>query len=676
MPDDARLKLSTRQAFGRKRKRPWDKKPKLSAASAPPRSAPPDALDLPETSAGDIATPCSSGSLSSFASADRVGTAYYSTAEQAQRVAQSDECKRALSEKSATQRKFDLLGVTTGGQTRDAGTQFIVVDMKAFNDLFAQAKCGSCGAGTLTLSKATDKEYGLAVKLLLVCATCEFEKKQFSSPRVAGTAKITPFEVNMRATKGIQSIGKGVTALADFCASMNWSHHGLYHKTFQGHLKTHVQACEKSASASEAASTEVVKRLYADFLNPVGNIDVIFDGSWMTRGRSSHIGVGCIVELCSGLVLDHVVYSNLCLGCALGPEPEEERYGDWYAAHECQRNIDCNSGRMEVEAALTMFQRSLAKHGLRYTTVRSDGDSRTFHALTEAKVYGFVEVEKKDCVNHVHKRMGAALRNPLEKKKAQGEALGGKGRLTQDRIEKIQNYYSYALRSNSNNVPGMKRAVEATLLHMTSTDSAPDHRKCPDGAESWCKFNRALANGVCPPARKNPLPDCVRAALEPVFARLSDENLLARCSEGKTQNASESLHSVIWTQTSKNANASLDSVKKAAAEAVAVYNQGRRAMSESVAASLGYAAGDCLVRRSMEKDNLHLRKANATHQSSSNAKQGSPGNTKPEQLGTTVLDSCEGAPLSSATRTNALFRAKQNLLSERATLGASSRCPL
>ncbi|KAM7288958.1 putative poly [ADP-ribose] polymerase, partial [Ixodes scapularis] len=145
MPDDARLKSSTRQAFRRKRKRSWNKKPKLSAASAPPRSAPPDALDLPETSAGDIATPCSSGSLSSFASAVRVDTAYYSTAEQAQRVARSDECKGALSEKSATQRKFDLLGVTTGGQTRDAGTQFIVVDMKALNDLFAQAKCGSCG---------------------------------------------------------------------------------------------------------------------------------------------------------------------------------------------------------------------------------------------------------------------------------------------------------------------------------------------------------------------------------------------------------------------------------------------------------------------------------------------------------------------------------------------------
>ncbi|KAM7293982.1 hypothetical protein ISCGN_023533, partial [Ixodes scapularis] len=409
-------------------------------------------------------------------------------------------------------RKFNLLEVNGSCQTSNAGTQFVIVDMKVPNDLFAHARCGSCGVGSLTLSKAADKEYGLAIKLVLVCSTCDLQKKQ------------------------------------------------------------------------------------------------------------SCIGVGCVVELYSGLVIDHVVYSNFCLGCALGPEPKDDGYSDRYATHDCQRNIECNAGRMEVEAALTMFQRSLTKHGLRYTTVLSDGDSRTFHALSEANVYGFIKIEKKDCVNHVHKRMGAALSNIVEKKKAQGESLGGRGKLKQEKIKKITNYYGYALRSNSHDVPGMKRAVEATLLHMTSTDSAPDHSKCPDGSDSWCKFNRALANSEPLPPHKNPLPDCVWAALEPVFERLGNEDLLARCSEGKTQNASESLHSMIWTQTSKNANASLDSVKRAAAEAVAVYNQGRRVTNESIAAGLRYATGDGLVRRSIEKDSLRLRKANAVHQSSSSMK--------------------------------------------------------
>lgn len=43
----------------------------------------------------------------------------------------------------------------------------------------------------------------------------------------------------------------------------------------------------------------------------------------------------------------------------------------------------------------------------------------------------------------------------------------------QDRIKKIQNYYCYALRTNSNDVPGMRNAVEATLLHMPSAETVP-----------------------------------------------------------------------------------------------------------------------------------------------------------------------------------------------------------
>ncbi|KAH7951165.1 hypothetical protein HPB52_005888 [Rhipicephalus sanguineus] len=360
MPGDSRLKPSTQRAFGSRKKRAWNKKaPATSAPSAAELESRPDPLDLPGTSTDDTVGPNSTNETL------RVDAAYYSTAEQAQRVERSAQTKTVLSGKSATLRKFDLLGVSAECQT----------------------------------------------------------------------------------------------------------------------------------------------------------------------------SVGCIIELYTGLVIDHVVYSNFCLGCALGPQPQDEGYTDWLATQECQRNIECNSGRMEVEAALTMFQRSWAKHGLRYTT---------------------------DCINHVHKRMGAALRNIVDKKKAQGESLGGRGKLTQEKIKTIANYYGYALRSNINDVPAMKRA--------------------------------------------------------PVFARLSDESLLARCCEGKTQKASESLHSVIWTGTSKNGNASLESVKRAAAEAVAIYNQGRRATNESIAASLGYVAGDCLVRRSLEKDSLRLRKANATHLKSTNTK--------------------------------------------------------
>ncbi|MDD9362200.1 MAG: hypothetical protein PV344_04660, partial [Anaplasma sp.] len=78
---------------------------------------------------------------------------------------------------------------------------------------------------------------------------------------------------------------------------------------------------------------------------------------------------------------------------------------------------------------------------------------------------------------------------------------------------------------------------------------SPDHSFCLEGANSWCSYNRALANSEQPCGQKNALPDFVQEALEPVFARIGD-NLLQWCRNGKMQNPSESLHSVIWVQTS------------------------------------------------------------------------------------------------------------------------------
>lgn len=156
----------------------------------------------------------------------------------------------------------------------------------------------------------------------------------------------------------------------------------------------------------------------------------------------------------------------------------------------------------------------------------------------------------------------------------------------------------------------MKKAVQATLLHMTSTDDAPDHSLCPQGTDSWCSHNRALADGKEPPAHKKALPTEVRVALEPVFARLSDEALLQRCSDGMTQNASESLHSVIWSLAPKTQHASLFSVQRAVAEAISRYNQGVLKTNQIVTECLGFAPGQCLARRSLEKDRGRLRKAN------------------------------------------------------------------
>lgn len=158
------------------------------------------------------------------------------------------------------------------------------------------------------------------------------------------------------------------------------------------------------------------------------------DGTRKTRGHNSNIAVGCILVLYSGLVLHHVVLSRYYRDYQRAPDPDDDGYGDWVSNHKFPRNIDCNAERIEAKAALILFKRSLEKNGLRYTTILSDGDSLSFHALMQEDISGCLEIEKKDCLNHVHKRMGAALRTLVEKKKAQGESFGGKRKLTLDKI--------------------------------------------------------------------------------------------------------------------------------------------------------------------------------------------------------------------------------------------------
>ena len=42
------------------------------------------------------------------------------------------------------------------------------------------------------------------------------------------------------------------------------------------------------------------------------DIAVTFDGSWQKRGHSSHYGLGAVIELETGLVLDYEAYSSYC----------------------------------------------------------------------------------------------------------------------------------------------------------------------------------------------------------------------------------------------------------------------------------------------------------------------------------------------------------------------------
>lgn len=89
-------------------------------------------------------------------------------------------------------------------------------------------------------------------------------------------------------------------------------------------------------------------------------------------------------------------------------------------------------------------------------------------------------MKKRKCIGHVQKRVGTALR----KLKHETPGLGGKGKLTDGLIDKLQNYSGIAIRSNAGNFPEMKKAIYASLFHCASYKDCPLHDHCPTGTSS------------------------------------------------------------------------------------------------------------------------------------------------------------------------------------------------
>ena len=269
---------------------------------------------------------------------------------------------------------------------------------------------------------------------------------------------------------------------------------------------------------------------------------------------------------------------------------------------------------MEVEAAEILWNRSMER-GFRYTTMVSDGDSKSFRHLTNLRVYGDVEVHKEECVNHVAKRLGTALRKLAASGKKSGVTLGGRGfgRLTKTTMDRLEEFYYLAVRGNSGKLNEMHDAVWASFYHASSTDEKPQHDRCPVGADSWCFYQKALATGQKPGPHRvevhTALSPEVASHVKEVYTRLSDKSLLERCLLGKTQNPNESLHSKIWAKCPKAGFVGLQRVLSATCAAVAEFNGGVEVTMRRLCGTMGIASGERLIASAEKADRKRMRES-------------------------------------------------------------------
>ena len=180
----------------------------------------------------------------------------------------------------------------------------------------------------------------------------------------------------------------------------------------------------------------------------------------------------------TGKVLDVEALSQGCKQCE-GHEPLDKtslEYQTGKGDHTtCKANFHASAPAMEPEGAERIFRRSVELHNLRYTEFYRDGDNKSYNRVKGVCGVDVIEVEKMECIGHVQKRVGTALR----KLKHDNPGLGGKGKPTHSKIDKLQNYYGIVIRSNVGNVPGMKKAIHASLMQCASSEARKLHDHCP-----------------------------------------------------------------------------------------------------------------------------------------------------------------------------------------------------
>ncbi|OXU25941.1 hypothetical protein TSAR_003499 [Trichomalopsis sarcophagae] len=110
-----------------------------------------------------------------------------------------------------------------------------------------------------------------------------------------------------------------------------------------------------------------------------------------------------------------------------------------------------------------------------------------------------------------------------------------------DEIYTLQTYYGNAIRAHPDSIEDMTRVIWAIFYHKASTDKNPQHMHCPPGSDSWCKYEKAVAEGT----QDEDLSEEIFNEIKVVFEKLSEPELLRKCLGGKTQNANESLFSCI-----------------------------------------------------------------------------------------------------------------------------------
>ncbi|GFY05496.1 uncharacterized protein TNCV_218781 [Trichonephila clavipes] len=151
----------------------------------------------------------------------------------------------------------------------------------------------------------------VSYNLKLLCSNCD-ENKTVVNTFLKSVP--TGHYVNLRITQAFSHIWKGYSAIEKFCMVMNID---PFSSTTYG------KCARRLDNAYTLASENIFAEIHREIKNvyengaEIADLSVSFDGTWLTRGHTSLIGEGCVIDMLTGYVVDFKVMSKVCRHCSV-----------------------------------------------------------------------------------------------------------------------------------------------------------------------------------------------------------------------------------------------------------------------------------------------------------------------------------------------------------------------
>ena len=212
--------------------------------------------------------------------------------------------------------------------------------------------CPSCQSTNIILNIDQTKKKGLSLPVTLLCTTCNWTTKYYTSRKVGSNSKVNScYEVNGRAVMTVRKNCCGHTALEKLCGFLNLPEPP--HATTVSDIQKNIVDAYNNIASQSMISTANEKEGTRDE-NGICDITVSCDGTWQKRGYNS------------GKCIDYRMRTKNCQSWE-GRE-DFHKYEEFISTHEpnCDINHQGSPDSVEADGLIECFQVLEKDRKLRY----------------------------------------------------------------------------------------------------------------------------------------------------------------------------------------------------------------------------------------------------------------------------------------------------------------------